>query len=215
MTTKTQNEAIANGKLDLTAQVVAIGNILVTVGKSKDEIEKYIRPLRMGNIRIGTIKQSCAIALQFQAIFENAKLDEHTCRNYLSAVRASVNDGIKFSFNPSREKAKANAKAKAIAKPASAAPSTDITPIPDAPAGTPATPPKRLISMPSDAIDAIVVALSNVRAACTQDTWLHVLTLNPALAQFLDRANGVWKTPEPAPVAEPAPKAKRVRAPKK
>lgn len=211
MSTKTQNEAIANGKLDLTAQVVAIGNILVTVGKSKDEIEKYIKPLRAGNIRIGTIKQSCAIALQFQAIFENAKLDEHTCRNYLSAVRASVNDGIKFSFNPSREKAKANAKAKVTAKPVDAAPA-GIEPLPTAPAGQTQTTPKKLINMPSDAIDAIVVALSNVRATCTQDTWLHVLTLNPALAQFIDRANGVWKTPAPV-VETPAPvaPAKRTR----
>ena len=208
MTKQTNLVTIDTGKA-----ITDIANLMVTTAKSKDAIEALIKPLRAANIVIGTIKKDCALALRFQAIFEAAKLDEHTCRNYLSAVRASVNDGIKFSFNPSREKAKANAKAKVTAKPASAAPSTDIEPIPDAPAGQTQTTPKRMISMPSDAIDAIVVALSNVRATCTQDTWLQVLTLNPAIAQFLDRANGVWKTPAPV-VETPAP-AKKTRAPKK
>lgn len=198
--------------IDTNDSITKIANLMVTTAKSKDAIEALIKPLRAAKIVIGTIKQDCALALRFQAIFENAKLDEHTCRNYLSAVRASVNDGIKFSFNPSREKAKANAKAKVTAKPVDAAPA-GIEPIPSAPAGQTQTTPKKLISMPSDAIDAIVVALSNVRATCTQDTWLHVLTLNPALAQFLDRANGVWKTPAPV-VETPAP-AKKTRAPKK
>lgn len=198
--------------IDTNDSITKIANLMVTTAKSKDAIEALIKPLRAAKIVIGTIKQNCALALRFQAIFENAKLDEHTCRNYLSAVRASVNDGIKFSFNPSREKAKANAKAKVTAKPVDAAPA-GIEPIPSAPAGQTQTTPKKLISMPSDAIDAIVVALSNVRATCTQDTWLHVLTLNPALARFLDRANGVWKTPAPV-VETPAP-AKKTRAPKK
>jgi hypothetical protein len=199
--------------IDTNKAITDIANLMVTTAKSKDAIEALIKPLRAAKIVIGTIKKDCALALRFQAIFEAAKLDEHTCRNYLSAVRASVNDGIKFSFNPSREKAKANAKAKAPAKPANAAPSTDIEPVPSVtPAGTTATTPKRLISMPSDAIDAIVVALSNVRATCTQDTWLHVLTLNPAIAQFLDRASGVWKTPAPVvETPEPVTPAKRTR----
>ena len=202
------------GTLDTSAQIVKIATLFVTVGQSAIEIEKLVKPLRDAKITMGTIKQNCALSLQFQAILNDAKIAETTSRNYLSAVRSAINDGHKFSFNPSREKAKANAKAKAASIPASAAPSTDIEPIPTSPAGTPAPAPKRLISMPSDAIDAIVVALSNVRATCTQDTWLHVLTLNPALAQFLERANGVWKT---APVVESAPvaPAKKTRAPKK
>ena len=205
------------GTLDTSAQIVKIATLFVTVGQSAIEIEKLVKPLRDAKIVMGTIKQNCALSLQFQAILNDAKIAETTSRNYLSAVRSAINDGHKFSFNPSREKAKANAKAKVTAKPVDAAPA-GIEPIPSAPAGQTQTTPKKLISMPSDAIDAIVVALSNVRATCTQETWLHVLTLNPALAQFLDRANGVWKTPAPVaePVAEPvAPKAKRVRAPKK
>jgi len=210
MTTKPLNLVT----IDTGDAITKIANLMVTTAKSKDAIEKLIIPLRAAKIVIGTIKKDCALALRFQAIFEAAKLDEHTCRNYLSAVRASVNDGIKFSFNPSREKAKANAKAKVTAKPVDAAPA-GIEPLPASPAGTTATTPKRLISMPSDAIDAIVVALSNVRATCTQDTWLHVLTLNPALAQFLDRANGVWKTPAPEVTPAPVAPAKKTRAPKK
>lgn len=200
------------GTLDTSAQIVKIATLFVTVGQSAVEIEKLVKPLRDAKIVMGTIKQNCALSLQFQAILNDAKIAETTSRNYLSAVRSAINDGHKFSFNPSREKAKANAKAKVTAKPVDAAPA-GIEPIPSAPAGQTQTTPKKLISMPSDAIDAIVVALSNVRATCTQDTWLHVLTLNPALAQFLDRANGVWKTPAPV-VETPAP-TKKTRAPKK
>ena len=206
------------GTLDTSAQIVKIATLFVTVGQSAVEIEKLVKPLRDAKIVMGTIKQNCALSLQFQAILNDAKIAETTSRNYLSAVRSAINDGHKFSFNPSREKAKANAKAKAIAKPASAAPSTAIEPLPTSPAGTPATTPKRLINMPSDCLDAIVVALSNVRAGTTQETWLHVMTLNPALSKFLDRTTGIWQTLVPAgnaPVVEPAPKAKRVRAPKK
>ena len=200
------------GTLDTSAQIVKIATLFVTVGQSAVEIEKLVKPLRDAKIVMGTIKQNCALSLQFQAILNDAKIAETTSRNYLSAVRSAINDGHKFSFNPSREKAKANAKAKVTAKPVDAAPA-GIEPIPSAPAGQTQTTPKKLISMPSDAIDAIVVALSNVRATCTQDTWLHVLTLNPALAQFLARANLVWNTPAPV-VETPAP-TKKTRAPKK
>jgi hypothetical protein len=224
--------------LDTATIITNVANVFVSVNKSKDTINTLIKPLQLAKITMNTLKQNCALSLRFMAVLDDAKVAPLTAKNYLAEIRSAVNNGTKFSFNAAQDRARAKAKATKTTAPASAAPSADIEPLPVNPAGTPATPPKRLISMPSDAIDAIVVALSNVRATCTQDTWLHVLTLNPALAQFLDRANGVWKTPAPAPaanpatlldridahlnavgvVAEPAPvatKAKRVRAPKK
>jgi hypothetical protein len=202
--------------LDTATIITNVANVFVSVNKSKDTINTLIKPLQLAKITMNTLKQNCALSLRFMAVLDDAKVAPLTAKNYLAEIRSAVNNGTKFSFNAAQDRARAKAKATKTSKPVDAAPSTDIEPIPNAPAGTTTPAPKKLINMPSDAIDAIVVALSNVRATCTQDTWLHVLTLNPALAQFLDRANGVWKTPEPVAVVEPvAPKAKRVRAPKK
>lgn len=216
--------------LDTATIITNVANVFVSVNKSKDTINALIKPLQLAKITMNTLKQNCALSLRFMAVLDDAKVAPLTAKNYLAEIRSAVNNGTKFSFNAAQDRARAKAKATKTTAPASAAPSTDIEPIPNAPAGQTQPTPKKLISMPSDAINAIVVALSNVRATCTQDTWLHVLTLNPALAQFLDRANGVWKTPAPvAPAANPAtlldridahlkataPKAKRVRAPKK
>jgi hypothetical protein len=202
--------------LDTATIITNVANVFVSVNKSKDTINTLIKPLQLAKITMNTLKQNCALSLRFMAVLDDAKVAPLTAKNYLAEIRSAVNNGTKFSFNAAQDRAREKAKATKTSAPASAAPSTAIEPISNAPAGTPAPAPKKLISMPSDAIDAIVVALSNVRATCTQDTWLHVLTLNPALAQFLDRANGVWKTPAPV-VETPAPvtPAKKTRAPKK
>jgi len=189
--------------LDTATIITNVANVFVSVNKSKDMINELIKPLQLAKITMNTLKQNCALSLRFMAVLDDAKVAPLTAKNYLAEIRSAVNNGTKFSFNAAQDRARAKAKATKTTAPASAAPSTDIEPIPATPAGTPTPTPKRLISMPSDAINAIVVALSNVRATCTQDTWLHVLTLNPALAQFLDRANGVWKTPAPEVIPAP------------
>ena len=199
--------------LDTATIITDVANVFVSVNKSKDTINTLIKPLQLAKITMNTIKQNCALSLRFMSVLDDAKVSPLTAKNYLAEIRSAVNNGTKFSFNAAQERARAKAKTEKASKPVDAAP-TGIEPLPASPAGTPATAPKRLISMPSDAIDAIVVALSNVRATCTQETWLHVLTLNPALAQFLDRANGVWKAPvveTPAPVVETPAPAKRSR----
>lgn len=198
--------------LDTATIITNVANVFVSVNKSKDTINTLIKPLQLAKITMNTLKQNCALSLRFMAVLDDAKVSPLTAKNYLAEIRSAVNNGTKFSFNAAQDRARAKAKAATTTAPASAAPSTAIEPLPASPAGTTTPAPKKLINMPSDAIDAIVVALSNVRATCTQDTWLHVLTLNPALAQFIDRANGVWKTP--APEVTPAP-AKKTRAPKK
>jgi hypothetical protein len=202
--------------LDTATIITNVANVFVSVNKSKDTINTLIKPLQLAKISMNTLKQNCALSLRFMAVLDDAKVAPLTAKNYLAEIRSAVNNGTKFSFNAAQDRARAKAKATKASKPVDAAPSTAIEPLPASPAGTTAPTPKKLISMPSDAIDAIVVALSNVRATCTQDTWLHVLTLNPALSQFLDRANGVWKTPAPvvetpAPVVETPAPAKRSR----
>lgn len=136
-----------------------VGNIattMVTVAQAPELIQVEVDKIRKLKIKMGTVKQSCALALKFQATFDAAKtkagkpLSAATRDNYLSFVRKAINEGTKFSFNPylaaSRAKAKATKPAARPADPSatsatpSATPSTPSTPTSATPSATSATP---------------------------------------------------------------------------
>ena len=180
-------------KFDTGAVIATIAGLMVSVAKTPALVQVEVNKLRKAKLTIGTIKQSCALALRFQTAFDAAGVKPTTRDNYLAAVRQAVNQGIPFDFNPSRAKAKAMGKTTKASKPASNAPAAPATP-----AGQTVSAPKTLVNQPSDAVEAVAVALSNVRASCTADTWKAVLVLHPALGAFLEKVQGVWvegKTP--------------------
>jgi hypothetical protein len=183
-------------KFDTGAVVATIAGLMVSVAKTPALVQIEVDKLRKAKLTIGTIKQSCALALRFQTAFDAAGVKPTTRDNYLAAVRQAVNQGIPFDFNPSRAKAKVVGKRLPAIKPASnapAAPATLANPAaPATPAGQTVSAPKTLVNQPSDAIEAVAVALSNVRASCTADTWKAVLVLHPTLGAFLEKVQGVW-----------------------
>jgi hypothetical protein len=183
-------------KFDTGAVIATIAGLMVSVAKAPALVQVEVNKLRKAKLTIGTIKQNCALALRFQAAFDAAGVKPTTRDNYLAAVRQAVNQGIEFDFNPSRAKAKAMGKTTKASKPASnapAAPATLANPAaPATPAGQTVSAPKTLVNQPSDAVEAVAVALSNVRASCTADTWKAVLVLHPALGAFLEKVQGVW-----------------------
>ena len=180
-------------KIDTSAVIATIAGLMIAVAKTPALVQVEVDKLRKAKLTIGTIKQSCALALRFQAAFDAAGVKPTTRDNYLAAVRQAVNQGIAFDFNPSRAKAKAMGKTTKASKPASNAPTTLANPAaPVTPAGQTVSAPKTLVNQPSDAVEAVAVALSNVRAACTADTWKAVLVLHPALGAFLEKVQGVW-----------------------
>ena len=183
-------------KFDTGAVIATIAGLMVSVAKTPALVQVEVDKLRKAKLTIGTIKQSCALALRFQTAFDAAGVKPTTRDNYLAAVRQAVNQGIAFDFNPSRAKAKVVGKRLPAAKPASnapAAPATLANPAaPATPAGQTVSAPKTLVNQPSDAIEAVAVALSNVRASCCAYTWKSVLVLHPALGSFLEKVQGVW-----------------------
>jgi len=184
-------------KFDTGAVIATIADLMVSVAKTPALVQVEVNKLRKAKLTIGTIKQNCALALRFQTAFDAAGVKPTTRDNYLAAVRQAVNQGIPFTdFNASRAKAKAMGKTTKASKPASnapAAPATLATPAaPATPAGQTVSAPKTLVNQPSDAVEAVAVALSNVRASCTADTWKAVLVLHPALGAFLEKVQGVW-----------------------
>ena len=180
-------------KFDTGAVIATIAGLMVSVARTPALVQIEVDKLRKAKLTIGTIKQSCALALRFQAAFDAAGVKPTTRDNYLAAVRQAVNQGFAFDFNPSRAKAKAMGKTTKASKPASNAPATTATTATTAtPAGQTVSAPKTLVNQPSDAVEAVAVALSNVRASCTADTWKAVLVLHPALGVFLEKVQGVW-----------------------
>jgi hypothetical protein len=193
-------------KFDTGAVIATIADLMVSVAKTPALVQVEVNKLRKAKLTIGTIKQNCALALRFQAAFDAAGVKPTTRDNYLAAVRQSVNQGIPFTdFNASRAKAKAMGKTTKASKPtdntpAIAKPATPTTPA--TPAGQTVSAPKTLVNQPSDAIEAVAVALSNVRASCTADTWRAVIVLHPALGAFLEKVQGVWVEGKPAAPAK-------------
>ena len=179
-------------KFDTGAVITTISTLMIAVATTPALIQVEVNKLRKAKIKIGTIKQNCALALRFQAAFDSAGVTVDTRNNYLSAVRQAVNEGIPFDFNASRAKAKAMGKTTKASKPADNTPAIAQPATPTTPAGQTVSAPKTLVNQPSDAVEAVAVALSNVRASCTADTWKAVIILHPALGAFLEKVQGVW-----------------------
>jgi len=217
----------SNSSAAALAAVGVIATTMVTVAQAPELIQVEVDKIRKMKIKMGTVKQSCALALKFQSTFDAAKtkagkpLSAATRDNYLSFVRKAINEGTKFSFNPylaaSRAKAKATKPAARPADPSatsatpsatptsatSATPTSATSATPTAPASVPTLSivKPNSINKPADAQREIGKALCAVRAACTQETWNQVLVLNPALAKLVAMWGDTWT---PAPEAKPA-----------
>ena len=224
-------------KLDTMAAITNIGQLMLAVARAPEAIQIEVDKLRKAKVKMGTVKQNCALALRFQKIFDEGKhasgkpISPATRDNYLAALRKAINEGTKFSFNPYLAASRAKAQSKKVAArpadtsaPASATSATPSTPTSatSAPASTtPSTPTSATpsapvapaqanrLKVPEAALREIGRVLCAVRAECTQGTWEAVLILNPALAKLVDTWGDTWvlATPAPAPA-----KAKRKAA---
>jgi len=227
-------------KLDTMTAITNIGNLMLAVARAPEAIQTEVDKLRKAKVKMGTVKQNCALALRFQKIFDEGKhasgkpISPATRDNYLAALRKAINEGTKFLFNPYLAASRAKAQAKKVAArpadtsaPASATSATPSTPTSatSAPASTaPSTPTSATpsapvapaqanrLKVPEAALREIGRALCAVRAECTQSTWKAVLILNPALAKLVDTWGDTWVLATPAPVAPAPAKATRKAA---
>ena len=161
------------------AALAAIGIIattMSTVAAAPETIQEEVNKIRKLKIKMGTVKQSCSLALKFKATFDAAKtakgkpISAATRDNYMAEVRKSINEGTKFCFNTAREKARAKVAAtKAAARPA------DATATPTPTATTSATP-----STPTSATSATPTATTSATPTATPST--PVTPLVPTLS---------------------------------
>ena len=87
------------------------GNI-VKVGSAQADIDKdcqALHKLLKGN-KLGTVKSGDAVMIRFTETLAKAGKSEQTVKNYATAFRKAVNEGVPFSMNAYRNKVSKGAK---------------------------------------------------------------------------------------------------------
>ena len=86
---------------------VAVANGIVAVGTAQASIDKGCQDIRKArkNKPLGTVKSGCAVMIRFTEVLAKAGKSEQTVKNYATAFRKAVNDGVPFSMNAYRAKA--------------------------------------------------------------------------------------------------------------
>jgi hypothetical protein len=86
---------------------VNVANDILTVGSAQANIDKNcqaIRKARKGK-PLGTVSKGDAVMIRFTEVLAKAGKSEQTVKNYATAFRKAVNDGVPFSMNAYRAKA--------------------------------------------------------------------------------------------------------------
>jgi undecaprenyl pyrophosphate synthase len=87
-------------------------NGIVAVGTAQASIDancQAIRKARKGKA-LGTVKSGDAVMIRFTETLSQAGKSEQTIKNYATAFRKAVNDGVPFSMNAYRDAKKKGAK---------------------------------------------------------------------------------------------------------
>jgi hypothetical protein len=92
---------------------IATAKSILAVQGAQAEIDKNcqaIRKARKGK-PLGTVKNGDAVMIRFTDVLSGAHKSEQTVKNYATAFRKAVNDGVPFSMNAYRAKASKGAQA--------------------------------------------------------------------------------------------------------
>ena len=86
---------------------VEVANGIVAVGTAQASIDKGCQDIRKARKSkpLGTVKSGCAVMIRFTETLTKAGKSEQTVKNYATAFRKAVNDGVAFSMNAYRAKA--------------------------------------------------------------------------------------------------------------
>ena len=91
---------------------IATANDIIKVGSAQAEIDKNCQALHKllkGN-KLGTVKSGDAVMIRFTETLTKAGKSDQTVKNYATAFRKAVNEGVPFSMNAYRAKASKGAK---------------------------------------------------------------------------------------------------------
>jgi hypothetical protein len=92
-----------------TQEVLAqtIASDILAVGNAQAKIDSNCQAIRKARKSkpLGTVKSGCAVMIRFTEVLSKAGKSEQTVKNYATAFRKAVNDGVAFSMNAYRAKA--------------------------------------------------------------------------------------------------------------
>jgi len=96
---------------------VEVANGIVAVGTAQASIDKGCQAIRKARKSkpLGTVKSGCAVMIRFTETLTKAGKSEQTVKNYATAFRKAVNDGVAFSMNAYRAKASKGSQAGKVA----------------------------------------------------------------------------------------------------
>ena len=92
---------------------IQVAKDILAVQGAQAEIDKNCQAIRKARKSkpLGTVKSGCAVMIRFTEALAKAGKSEQTVKNYATAFRKAVNDGVPFSMNAYRAKASKGAQA--------------------------------------------------------------------------------------------------------
>ena len=97
----TKQEQLA---IDTAKGIVAVGSAQASIDANCQAIHKLLK-----GKKLGTVKTGDAVMVRFTETLDKAGKSEQTVKNYATAFRKAVNEGVPFSMNAYRAKAKRGA----------------------------------------------------------------------------------------------------------
>ena len=84
---------------------IGVANGIIAVGTAQAEIDKGCQAIRKARKSkpLGTVSKGCAVMVRFTETLAQAGKSEQTVKNYATAFRKAVNDGVPFSMNAYRK----------------------------------------------------------------------------------------------------------------
>lgn len=154
------DDALVNRIIENTVAVARVEELRKT-------LDMDITKFRTYKVKLGASRRTCAVSQQFFAGFIAQGVNEKTAANYLSCLRAAINDGKAFSLNQSRDNAKGK---KAGTRKAKAGSTWKDT---------------------GEVLEALAIAIHNVKDKAGAALWEKALAMAPdgfdfAIADFLE-----------------------------
>ena len=111
MTTKqTKNTKATRNTFNAVSTAHDIAESILSVANCQAKIDEGCQVLHKRKITVGTLKSDCAVMAEFVRTLESGGKAEQTIKNYATAFRKAVNEGLPFSMNAYRKASKTGAR---------------------------------------------------------------------------------------------------------
>jgi hypothetical protein len=97
----TKQEQLA---IETAESIIAVGTAQASIDENCQALHKMLK-----GVKLGTVKSGCAVMIRFTETLASHGKAEQTIKNYATAFRRAVNEGVAFSMNAYRDSKKKGA----------------------------------------------------------------------------------------------------------